>query len=159
MAPAISIVMRSHNDDRHIGRTLESLARQRCPRSFEIVSIDDGSTDRTRGIIASYPEIRHVEPPAGPYVPGRTLNAAVKACRGEVVETADSHPVAHLLARKRQRRSRQNLRLDAELAERKRAVPDHVFGPSPLVERKTADHLGDLHDSTRFPAASSAPRR
>lgn len=95
MAPAISIVMRSHNDDRHIGRTLESLARQRCPRSFEIVSIDDGSTDRTRGIIASYPEIRHVEPPAGPYVPGRTLNAAVKACRGEVVvfNNADAIPL------------------------------------------------------------------
>ena len=79
--------------------------------------------------------------------------------RVEVAETADSHSIAHLPARKRQRRSRQDLRLDAELAERKRAVPDHVFGPSPLVERKTADHLGDLHDSTRFPAASSAPRR
>lgn len=80
MAPAISIVMRSHNDDRHIGRTLESLVRQRCSRSFEIVSIDDGSTGpdaRNHRVLLGDPQ---VEPPAGPYVPGRTLNAAVKAC-------------------------------------------------------------------------------
>jgi len=93
--PVISIVMRSHNDDPYIGRTLESFRSQRCSRSFEIVSMDDSSTDRTREIIAEYPDIRRVDPPPGVYIPGKTLNAAVRACRGEVVvfNNADAIPL------------------------------------------------------------------
>ena len=93
--PAISIVMRSHNDEPYIGRTLDGIRRQRCSRSFEIVSIDDSSTDRTREIIAACPEVRRIDPPPGVYIPGKTLNAAVRACRGGVVvfNNADAVPL------------------------------------------------------------------
>lgn len=93
--PAISIVMRSHNDEPYIGRTLESFRSQRCSRSFEIVSMDDSSTDRSREIIAEYPGVRRIDPPPGVYIPGKTLNAAVRACRGEVVvfNNADAIPL------------------------------------------------------------------
>lgn len=93
--PAISIVMRSHNDEPYIGRTLAGFRNQRCSRSFEIVSMDDSSTDRSREIIAEYPDVRRIDPPPGVYIPGKTLNAAVRACRGEVVvfNNADAIPL------------------------------------------------------------------
>lgn len=93
--PEISIVMRSHNDEPYIGRTLAGFRSQRCSRSFEIVSIDDSSTDRTRELIADYPDVRRIDPPPGVYIPGKTLNAAVRACRGEVVvfNNADAIPL------------------------------------------------------------------
>jgi len=93
--PAISIVMRSHNDEPYIGRTLESFRNQRCSRSFEIVSLDDSSTDRTRELIAEYPDVRRIDPPPGVYIPGKTLNAAIRACRGDVIvfNNADAIPL------------------------------------------------------------------
>ena len=95
MNPEISIVIRSHNDDRDLERTLEGVRRQRCSRSFEVISVDDGSTDRTGAILEACPELRRIDPPPGAYVPGRTLNAAVQACRGEVVvfNNADAVPL------------------------------------------------------------------
>ncbi len=93
--PAVSILVRSHNDREFIGRTLDMLLRQRCTLSFEVISCDDNSSDGTAEIIASFRQVRRVERPRGKYFPGRTLNHMVRHSRGEIIvfNNADAVPL------------------------------------------------------------------
>lgn len=92
--PYISILVRAHNDEELIARTLEGIFRQRVELPFEVIVCDDNSTDKTREIAAKFP-VRFFDPPAGPYKPGRTLNALVGAAQGEIVvfNNSDAVPV------------------------------------------------------------------
>jgi glycosyltransferase involved in cell wall biosynthesis len=49
----ISVVLAVYNDAAHIGATLDSILRQTEP-DFELIVIDDGSTDTTSSILAAY---------------------------------------------------------------------------------------------------------
>jgi glycosyltransferase involved in cell wall biosynthesis len=54
--PFMSIVLCAYNSEDVIARALESLLAQDYPRElFEIVVVDDGSSDRTAQIVARYP--------------------------------------------------------------------------------------------------------
>jgi len=88
----ISVLVRSRNDEALVGRTLEGIFAQEGAPEFEVAVCDDGSTDRTREIAAGFP-VRFVEPPAGAYVPGRTLNAMVRAAEGDLVVFNNSDAV------------------------------------------------------------------
>lgn len=87
-----SVLVRARNDEEFIGRTLERLFAQRADFPFEVVVCDDGSTDRTAEIAARFP-VRFVERPAGSYMPGRTLNAMVRAAKGDIVAFNNSDAV------------------------------------------------------------------
>lgn len=93
--PTVSIVVRSHNDIRFIRETLSMLLAQDFP-DLEILSCDDASTDGTAACIDEFSGIRKLSRPEGAYVPGRTLNIAVQACRGEIIvfNNADAVPCA-----------------------------------------------------------------
>lgn len=82
--PLVSVLVRAHNDEALIGRTLEGVFSQKTEFPFEVIVCDDASTDRTREVAARFP-VRFFERPEGPYKPGRTLNALVRAARGEIV--------------------------------------------------------------------------
>ena len=82
--PFVSILMRARNDEVLIARALKAIFSQKTELKFEVVVCDDASTDRTREIAAGFP-VRFFERPAGPYKPGRTLNALVRAAAGEIV--------------------------------------------------------------------------
>lgn len=88
-----SILVRAHNDEAFIERTLAGIFAQKADFSFEVIVCDDASTDRTRDIAAQFP-VRFVERPEGRYRPGRTLNALVRAAKGNVVvfNNADAIP-------------------------------------------------------------------
>jgi len=81
--PRISVIVRAHNDEALIGRTLDGIFSQRPPPS-EVIVCDDNSTDRTREVASRFP-VRFVERPAGPYKPGRTLNVLVREAEGDIV--------------------------------------------------------------------------
>ena len=83
-APFASILVRAYNDEALIARTLAGIFAQKVDFPFEVIVCDDNSTDRTREIAAQFP-VRFFERPAGPYKPGRTLNALVAAAQGELV--------------------------------------------------------------------------
>ena len=91
----ISILMRSHNDILYIRKTVELLLSQEIGEPVEILSCDDHSTDGTAEYLASVPQIRHVTPPEGKYVPGKTLNAMVREAKGDyiVFNNADAVPL------------------------------------------------------------------
>ena len=82
--PFVSILVRSHNDEALIGRTLEGVFAQKVGFLFEVIVCDDASMDRTREIAARFP-VRFFDRPAGSYKPGRTLNALVRTAAGEIV--------------------------------------------------------------------------
>ncbi len=82
--PYVSIVMRSMNDIKFIGRTLDSVMSQSF-KDFELVNIDSGSTDGTFDVVKRFNpgKSRQIRPEE--YIPGKVLNSAVKSCSGEIV--------------------------------------------------------------------------
>ena len=52
---SISIIVPVYNGDRFIGRCLESILRNKTDVPFELIVVDDGSTDRTAEIVRSFP--------------------------------------------------------------------------------------------------------
>ena len=82
-APRISVLVRAHNDEAFISRTLTGIFSQTV-KPFEVLVCDDVSTDRTREIAATFP-VRFVERPNGPYRPGITLNRLVREAKGDIV--------------------------------------------------------------------------
>jgi glycosyltransferase involved in cell wall biosynthesis len=67
--PAVSVVLPVRNGAATLGRALDSLSAQTC-REFEIVAVDDGSTDGTADILAAHarrdPRLAVVRPPSRP---------------------------------------------------------------------------------------------
>ena len=97
--PRVSVIVRAHNDEALIGRTLAGIFSQ-LPPPFEVIVCDDNSTDRTREVAAKYP-VRFGERLDGPYKPGRTLNALVREAKGDIVvfNNSDAIPLdEHWLA-------------------------------------------------------------
>ena len=88
----VSVLVRAWNDEAWIGKTLEGIFGQEGAGAFEVLVCDDGSKDRTREIAAGFP-VRFVERPEGGYKPGRTLNAMVRAAKGEIAVFNNSDAV------------------------------------------------------------------
>ena len=90
----ISVLMRSHNDIAYIRQTVEALLNQEIDDTLEIISCDDHSTDGTAEYLAGIPQLRRISPPAGKYIPGKTLNYMVSKAMGDyiVFNNADAIP-------------------------------------------------------------------
>lgn len=87
--PFVSICVPTHNRAPFIGKTLESALTQTYP-NFEVVVVDDGSTDNTAAIMAQIcdPRVRFIvkEHSGGP----ATRNRCIAEARGEFVLWLDS---------------------------------------------------------------------
>jgi len=93
--PAVSIIVPARNEEGSLGTCLESLVTQ-TGVSFEIIVVDDHSTDRTREIATSFSQVRVIE--AGPLPRGWTgkNNAVVtgaREARGEWLLFTDADTV------------------------------------------------------------------
>lgn len=104
--PSVSVIVPARNEEASVRACLESLLAQ-VGIEFEIIVVDDGSTDRTRAIAESFPEIRVIAP--GPLPPGWTgknnaVAAGARAALGEWLLFTDADTVhkpgslAHALA-------------------------------------------------------------
>ena len=99
----VSVIVPARNEEACLGACLQSLASQ-AGVNFEIIVVDDGSTDRTAEIARSFHGVRVVSP--GPLAPGWTgknnaLVAGAKEARGEwlLFTDADTAHRAGSLAR------------------------------------------------------------
>jgi len=93
--PRVSVIVPARNEEASLGTCLESLVAQ-TGVSFEIIVVDDGSTDRTREIAQSFPGVRVADPgslPAGWSGKNNALVAGAKKARGEWLLFTDADTV------------------------------------------------------------------
>ena len=85
----VSIIIAVFNEEKYISRCLESLAKQSY-KDFEIIVIDDGSTDNTKKIVDSFcdDKIKYVyrENSGGASQP---KNTGIKTAKGEYIAILD----------------------------------------------------------------------
>ena len=89
MKPRVSVVVPAYNAASTIGPALESVFRQSV-RDFEVIVVDDGSTDATRGVLAGYGERIRVLTKVNEGKPAAARNLGVRAAQGELVAFLDS---------------------------------------------------------------------
>jgi len=93
--PAVSVVVGAYNAQRYLPEMIESILGQTFG-DFEFILVDDGSTDRTPGIINDYAakdaRIHPIRIPHGGIVDA--ANAGLKAARADLIARADSDDVA-----------------------------------------------------------------
>lgn len=94
--PVISVVIPFYNEADHIGACLDSLVRQRG-MAFEILLIDDGSTDKSPSIVATY--VRRFKGKIRSFVqnhrgPGAARNLGARKARGRILTFVDADMVA-----------------------------------------------------------------
>ena len=84
-----SIVIRSFNEEKYIGRLLEGILQQ-TENDIEIIIVDSGSTDATIAIASHYPvRICHIKP--SEFTFGRSLNSGISMVKGDYVIIASAH--------------------------------------------------------------------
>lgn len=86
----ISIVLPAYNEERFIARCLQSLTKQDYDGAYEIIVVDNGSTDATATIASDY-DVRLIHCQQRGVVPAR--QAGAYAARGDVVVQVDADTV------------------------------------------------------------------
>jgi len=86
--PKVSVIIPTHNRARIVGEAIDSVLSQGYD-DFELIVVDDGSTDRTEGLVASYfPRLSYL------YQRHRGVSAArnlgIASARGEYISFLDS---------------------------------------------------------------------
>jgi glycosyltransferase involved in cell wall biosynthesis len=85
--PRVSVVVASYNGGRTLKACLDSLERLNYP-DYEVILVDDGSTDTTPQIASLYPTVRYLRQPNFGLSVAR--NTGIHAATGEIVAFTDS---------------------------------------------------------------------
>jgi glycosyltransferase involved in cell wall biosynthesis len=91
----ISVIMPAYNSQRFIAEAIESILNQTC-HDFELIILDDGSTDETRSIACTYterdPRVKVVTLDHGGLI--KTLNIGVRQARYDWIARMDADDVS-----------------------------------------------------------------
>ena len=93
--PCVSVLMPVYNGAEHVAKAIDSVLSQTLA-DFELVVVDDGSTDDTAAILASYahdPRVRVVRHHTNGGLVA-SLNDGLQACRAELVARLDADDIA-----------------------------------------------------------------
>ncbi len=85
--PAITAAIAVHDGEAYLGEAIESVLAQTRPCE-QLIVVDNGSTDRSAEIAASFPEVELVTEPA--LGVGRARNAALRALSGDYLAFLDA---------------------------------------------------------------------
>jgi glycosyltransferase involved in cell wall biosynthesis len=87
-APLVSVIIPCYNQAHYLGETIESVLNQ-THQNFEIVVVDDGSTDNTAEVASSFPQVKLLQQEnQGRPAVGR--NNGFRASSGEYIVFLDS---------------------------------------------------------------------
>ncbi|HSX17379.1 MAG TPA: glycosyltransferase [Patescibacteria group bacterium] len=84
----MSVVVCSYNGETTLARTLDSLVVQDYPGKFEIIVVNDGSTDKTSQIAKKYKEVRCIDLAQNVGISG-ARNAGMDVVKGEIYVAMD----------------------------------------------------------------------
>lgn len=142
MNPTVTVLMRVHNAERHLREAVESVLAQTYS-DFELLAIDDGSTDASFAILQSYGDarIRIVTQPNGGKI--AAAERGLEEARGQFVAILDADDRASP-----DRLARQVAALEAD--------PDLIMVGSALG---IIDERGGRVGSRRYPLDDAALRR
>jgi O-antigen biosynthesis protein len=90
-APFVSVIICSYNGSKTLAGCLDSLGKLNYP-DYEVILVDDGSTDDTAHIAAQFPRVRYIHQSNHGLSHARNTGAA--AARGEVLAYTDSDCMA-----------------------------------------------------------------
>ncbi|MHA1832290.1 MAG: glycosyltransferase [Candidatus Helarchaeota archaeon] len=90
--PSLSILIPAYNEEKTIGDTIKLIKKMKYPKKFEIIVINDGSTDDTGRVAKSFKGIKVIDKPNGGKA--NALNLGLKYAKGEIIAVvdADSYP-------------------------------------------------------------------
>ncbi len=89
----VSVIVPAYNAQATIDQTLKALTEQDYSGIYEIIAVDDGSTDQTSQIIRSYSKVKYIhQANAGP---AAARNRGAKEAQGQVLAFTDSDCVPH----------------------------------------------------------------
>lgn len=93
MAPKVSVILPVYNAGSYLRAAIESILQQTLT-NFELIIINDGSTDNSKSVIASFhdPRIRHVDQANQGL--RQALNNAIELSRGEFVARMDQDDIS-----------------------------------------------------------------
>ena len=86
-----SIIIRTKNEERWIGYCLKKVFEQVYNPGFEVIVVDNQSTDNTLQILERYPikELKTIDH----YLPGKALNLGINSAEGDFIVTISAHCV------------------------------------------------------------------
>jgi glycosyltransferase involved in cell wall biosynthesis len=91
----VAVVMAAHNEEKYIERALRScLSQSAAPGSYELVLVDDGSTDATRRIAEGFEGIHLLANEVQLGLPA-SLNRGLKAAHARYVVRVDADDYVH----------------------------------------------------------------
>ena len=94
MAPRVSVIIPAYNHEAYVGEAITSVLAQSLA-DFELIIIDDGSTDRTKSVIESFSDPRivfHSQENRGAHA---ALNRGLEEARGEFIAILNSDDRYH----------------------------------------------------------------
>lgn len=95
-SPLVSVVIPARNAERTIRRQLEAVCTQELADDFEVLVVDNGSTDATAGAVIDMARIHpRISLVTGPSEPNRSAarNTGVEHCRGSLIAFCDADDV------------------------------------------------------------------
>ena len=87
-SPKVSVVVASYNGERTLEACLKSLQELNYP-DYEVLLVDDGSTDQTQQICRNFPSVRYIRHEKNLGL-SAARNTGINAAQGEIVAFTDS---------------------------------------------------------------------
>jgi glycosyltransferase involved in cell wall biosynthesis len=88
----LSVIIPAYNASKRISFCVESLLTQKTSRKYEVIVVDDGSTDGIDKVLSRYPVVRLLKQKNSG--PGTARNLGVKEAQGKIVLFTDDDCIA-----------------------------------------------------------------
>ena len=84
----VSVIIPAYNAEKTISNCLDSIMKQDCTEEYEVIVVDDGSTDSTPNIVSEYKNVRLIrQKNSGP---ASARNEGASRAKGDIILYTDS---------------------------------------------------------------------